>query len=111
MSAEAPALMYTTPSRTSKCSGRHVMRRSGEAPSFSERMESVAVAANDFLGPGHFLFKGPAAGCEFVGSIGCFNQKERFAVTYMQTMDNLFGQDDTQGIAEFADFEFDHLKP
>jgi hypothetical protein len=76
--------------------------------SLGEGVQSVAVAANDILGLFYFLFEGGIVGRELIGTLRAFDQKKAVAFTGLQAADGFLGQNDAEGIPDFADFEFQH---
>ena len=69
-------------------------------------MQGVAVSANDVLGLLHFLLKRRIVGRKLICTVRSFDQKKAVTFTGMQAVDGLLGKDDAQGIANFANLQF-----
>lgn len=84
------------------------VRRSSAAPSPGEGAQGVPVARDDVFGLGQLVFESGVVGREAVAAVRSFDEEERISVFGLETADDLFGQDDTEGAAEAGDFELDH---
>ena len=73
-------------------------------------MERVAIAFNNIFRLRHFLFKGRIVRGELVATVRRFDQEQGLSIFRVQAVDHLFGQNDTERVADFADLEFDHGK-
>jgi hypothetical protein len=107
---EREGIALVDPNGLTPCPDRftHVAR---PVHSFGERVQGVAVAANDVLGLFHFLFEGRIVGCELIGTVRAFDQKEAITFTGLQAADGFLGENDAEGIANFAKLEFEHVVP
>jgi len=82
--------------------------RSKEARSFRENPQSVAVTIHDAARYSHLLFELGIPSSELVRSLRGFDQKQSVGLGGVQPLEDFSRQDDTQRIAELADFELDH---
>src|SRR5207245_1611524 len=76
--------------------------------SLGQSVQRVAIACDDVLSLGHLLFESRIVGREPVTAVGSLDQKKGRAIAAVQAMNDLFWQDNTQGVPEFTDFEFHH---
>jgi hypothetical protein len=72
-------------------------------------VECIAVAADDIVRLCHFFLEAGIVRREQVATLRSFDQEQRLTVPGVQTMDDLFRQDNSERVPEFADLEFDHV--
>jgi hypothetical protein len=120
--AAEPGLISTShrraippPRRTARAGDRarqaHRARRSRPVPSLGENVECIAVAADDVLRLRHFFLEAGIVRLEQVATLRSFDQEQRFTLPGVQTIDDLFRQDNSERVPEFADLEFDQSGP
>src|SRR5882762_4716082 len=77
-------------------------------PSFGEFANCVAIATRDVVSLRHFFLESWIVWREPVLAVWSLDQEELLAVAAVQAVQDFFRKDDAEGIAEFADFDFDH---
>src|ERR1700692_1695785 len=87
----------------------HRARRSSPALSPGEHVQSIAIAADDVISFRHLFPEARIVGREPIAAVRSLDQEQRLTVAGVQTIYNLFRQDNSKRISEFADFKFDHV--
>src|ERR1700690_3316154 len=83
--------------------------RPRQARSFGQFSERAAVSSNETLGHLHLLSEISLIGCEPKAAVWRFREDDRVTLPRVQPCQRLLGQDDTDGVANLAQFELkDH---